>query len=204
MTFYNPIRPPVAILKNDKFGVRILNGRKVWHNGVDLRPKSDDILASHGGQVTFAGRDQHGGLYIDITNGSQMTRYLHNRQNLVSRGQIVEAGQLIGYIGATGFTLGGRHLHFETWRNGQRIDPESVVDFSTQPYTKPPIVIEPPVPPQGYQYTVRAGDTLSEIVANHYKLKQWSQIKAKYEEVARFNGIANPNQIFVNQIIILP
>jgi len=132
MIFNNPIRPPVLILKNDKFGIRF--GK--FHNGVDLRPKSDDILASHEGVVSFSGLDQYGALWIQIDNGNQRTRYVHNRQNLVKNGQKVERGQLIGYIGSTG-NSSGRHLHFETWINNQRVDPESVVNFTNQPYTKP-------------------------------------------------------------------
>lgn len=206
MSFSNPIRPPVAILKNDKFGVRNLGGGNHTHNGVDLRPKSDDILASHDGIVTFVGVDQHGGLYIDLANQTQMTRYLHNRQNLVSKGQTVRRGQLIGYIGQTG-RVTGRHLHFETWINGQRVNPESVINFNNQPYQEPaklavvasPTVISTP----GARYIVKRGDTLSEIVARHYGLSNWPQIKAKYTQVASSNGIKDVNKIYPGQIINL-
>ena len=211
MHFSNPIRPKVNILKNDKYGWRTLNGRRVWHNGADLRPVSDDILASHEGTVTFSGRDQFGALFIEITsgnpNGNQKTRYVHNRQNLVARGQQVKRGQLIGYIGSTGLST-ARHLHFETWIDGVRVNPESVVDFNSQPYTEPPApaptpIVEAPAPQQ-FQYTVKRGDTLSEIVANHYGLSRWVDIKAKFTYIASINGITNPNLININQILNLP
>lgn len=135
MNFGNPIRPPVDIRRFDKFGKRDLNYDGDFldpgenHKGVDLRPKSDDILASHDGKVTFVGKDQFGGLYIDITNGNYRTRYLHNRQNLVKLGQNVKQGDLIGYIGSTGQST-GRHLHFEIWEKNVRIDPETKINFN--------------------------------------------------------------------------
>jgi len=135
MQLGNPIIPPVDIRKFDKFGKRDLNHDGDFldsgenHQGVDLRPTSDNILASHDGKITFVGKDQYGGLYIDVTNGNYKTRYLHNRQNLVKIGQIVKQGQLIGYIGSTG-NSSGRHLHFEVWLDGKRINPESVITFN--------------------------------------------------------------------------
>jgi hypothetical protein len=140
MQLGNPIIPPVDIRKFDRFGKRDLNYDGDFldpgenHQGVDLRPKSDNILASHDGKVTFVGKDQYGGLYIDVTNGNYKTRYLHNRQNLVKIGQTVKQGQLIGYIGSTG-NSSGRHLHFEVWLDGKRINPESVITFN--PNTNP-------------------------------------------------------------------
>ncbi len=219
MQFSNPIRPPVRILKNDKFGPRSINIGNTVHGGVDLRPVSDDILASHEGVVAFSGKDQFGGLYIDITNGNQRTRYLHNRQNLVSLNQKVQRGQLIGYIGNTGRSS-GRHLHFETFIDGKRIDPESVVDFSLAPYIKPapqqsqPAVISesvpeptPPVQPPAkteFIHTVKAGETLSGIIAKHYKLRSATKIRTKYLEIAKINNISDPNKIRVKQKIKLP
>jgi nucleoid-associated protein YgaU len=61
-----------------------------------------------------------------------------------------------------------------------------------------------PKPEPVFVYTVQAGDTLSEIVANHYKLNDWPKIKQKYTEIANINNISNPNLITVNQKIKLP
>lgn len=198
--FRNPIKPQVTILRNDRYGMRTLNGRTAFHNGVDLRPQSDDIYASHDGVVTFSGIDQYGALWIQIDGDDHRTRYVHNRQNLVKRGDVVKSGQLIGYIGSTGRST-GRHLHFETWLNGVRVDPEKYVDFSKSQVSTP-IIVQSSRPTEKV-YVVKPGDTLSQIVDDHYRLNKLSDIKAKYEEVAKYNGIENPNKIYVNQKIIL-
>ena len=65
---------------------------------------------------------------IDHGNGYQ-TRYLHLEYGSVnvSVGERVSKGQTIGYMGNTGYSFGG-HLHFEVWRDGNRIDPTDYLD----------------------------------------------------------------------------
>ena len=55
-------------------------------------------------------------------NGTYTTRYAHMSSLIVSAGQYVEKGQIIGYEGATG-NVTGPHLHFEVYQNGTRVDP---------------------------------------------------------------------------------
>ena len=52
-------------------------------------------------------------------------------------------------------------------------------------------------------YTVKKGDTLSEIVANHYRLSAWVEIERKTLQVAAANNISNPELIYVGQVIEL-
>ncbi len=93
------------------------------HNAVDLAaPVGTPILASALGTVTVSrtgGWNFGYGNYIVINhpNGSQ-TLYAHNSQNIVSVGQEVVQGQVIGYMGSTGRST-GPHVHFEI-RNGPR------------------------------------------------------------------------------------
>lgn len=93
------------------------------YNAVDLAaPIGTPILASAPGLVTVSrtgGWNFGYGNYIVINhpNGSQ-TLYAHNSQNIVSVGQEVVRGQVIGYVGSTGRST-GPHVHFEI-RNGPR------------------------------------------------------------------------------------
>jgi LysM repeat protein len=87
------------------------------YNGIDLgSPYGTPILAAAGGTVIVArdfGWNGGYGTYLVIAhpNGTQ-TLYAHNSQNIVSVGQAVVQGQVIGYVGGTGKTTGA-HLHFE-------------------------------------------------------------------------------------------
>lgn len=99
----------------------IIGGRKTQglhgYNGVDLATYlGAPILASAAGDVIIArdiGWNGGYGKYIVIAhdNGTQ-TLYAHNSQNVVSSGQHVTRGQIIGYVGSTGRST-GPHLHFE-------------------------------------------------------------------------------------------
>ena len=94
-----------------KFGRRFVK----WHDGVDLAAKrGTPIYAAHSGKVEYAGSGFNGyGNFIAIRGKGLTTFYAHNDRNLVSTGDYVEGGQLIGYVGQTGRTT-GPHLHFET------------------------------------------------------------------------------------------
>lgn len=65
---------------------------------------------------------------IDHGNG-YYTRYLHLTYGTVnvSVGQKVSKGEVLGYMGNTGYSFGG-HLHFEVWEGGSRIDPTPYLD----------------------------------------------------------------------------
>ncbi len=110
------------------------------HTGVDLGYSSNEeynkVFAHSSGTVVAAvdGYDtMHGstnmlsyGNYIDIDHGNgYKTRYAHLLKNSVrvSVGQSVNENTQIAVIGETGNAY-GRHLHFEVFRNGGRINPE--------------------------------------------------------------------------------
>ena len=180
--FKSPVLGTVNIQKNDKFGERILKGKKNNHKGVDLRPSFDHIFASHSGQVIFSGKDQFGGLYIDIKDGRFMTRYLHNSINLVKVGDKVNQGQLIGKIGNTGNST-GRHLHFEVWVDGVRRNPEEYVNFSGNLENLDKFEY----------YTVKSGDTLgliAERLLGDFR---------KYKDLVFLNKLEDANFIKIGQ-----
>jgi len=86
-------------------------------NSVDwAAPKGTPILASASGKVIVAKKSGWNGGYgryvaIEHSNGSQ-TLYAHTSSIIVSQGQNVVQGQVIGYVGSTG-NSSGNHLHFE-------------------------------------------------------------------------------------------
>ncbi|MEU8419651.1 peptidoglycan DD-metalloendopeptidase family protein [Micromonospora sp. NPDC048835] len=82
-----------------------------------------DILASYGGTVEFAGWDDGAGNYVKINHGSGwQTMYLHMvARPVVSTGQRVVQGQLLGRVGSTGRSS-GPHMHHEQRRDGQKVE----------------------------------------------------------------------------------
>jgi len=60
------------------------------------------------------------------------TLYAHMTTAAVEVGQVVERGQLIGFVGSTGFST-GPHLHYEVRIMGQPVDPISYLDFGSSP-----------------------------------------------------------------------
>ncbi len=105
----------------------IIGGKKTQgihgYNGVDIAaPRGTPILASAGGEVIVSRQGGWNGGYgnyivIQHDNGTQ-TLYSHNSENIVSVGQSVVRGQVIGYVGSSGKSTGS-HVHFEI-RNGIR------------------------------------------------------------------------------------
>lgn len=113
------------------FGYRIspTGRRREFHNGIDIANKSGSpIRAAGSGVVTFSGYNGGYGRVVIISHGYGYTSiYAHNKQNLVTVGDKVEKGQLIGEIGSTGRST-GPHVHFEVRLDNEPIDPLSLVE----------------------------------------------------------------------------
>lgn len=99
------------------------------HKGIDIAGYNiygAPIVAADSGVVTWAvasGWGQGYGLsvFIDHQNG-YTTRYAHMSNMIVSYGQYVTQGQIIGYVGSTGDST-GPHLHYEIRYDGVPTDP---------------------------------------------------------------------------------
>ena len=99
------------------------------HTGIDFGAScGTPVYAPAAGTVVSAGwSNDGGGNNVKISHGvvqgnSLTTIYYHNSSVVVSMGQQVSQGQLIAYSGTTGNST-GCHSHFETWLNGQAVDP---------------------------------------------------------------------------------
>lgn len=100
-----------------------------YHDGLDLNgmPKGHPVLAVASGTVLDMQRlDYSYGWHIKLEhgNGSIVTIYAHMSAfaNGLQVGQVVNAGEVIGYIGSTGNST-GNHLHFVVKVGGKPIDP---------------------------------------------------------------------------------
>ncbi len=100
-------------------------GGSDFHPGMDIaNDYGTPIVATADGVVTTAGWNSGGyGNMVDIDHGNGiMTRYGHAQQVVVSAGQHVRKGQVIAYMGSTGFST-GPHVHYEVRINGQTVNP---------------------------------------------------------------------------------
>ena len=105
------------------FGLR-WNGSD-FHPGIDIANDfGTPIVATADGIVTDAGWNAGGyGNKVDIDHGNGiMTRYGHAQSIVVRPGQQVRRGQIIAYMGSTGFST-GPHVHYEVRINGEAVNP---------------------------------------------------------------------------------
>ena len=125
----NPIILPVGGKVTSGYGwredpVRPVVGEKRFHRGVDFIGKTGDpIKAAMKGTVLHIDNNPNLGNFVILKHdGGLQTLYAHLSAYTVKTGDTVNQGQEIGKIGATGYTT-GPHLHFEVFRNGNRVDP---------------------------------------------------------------------------------
>lgn len=95
------------------------------HMGLDIwADYGEPIIATQAGQVISAEYHYSWGNNVLIWhNGTFATRYAHCSSLTVSAGDYVEQGDIIGYVGSTGFST-GNHLHYEVYYDGVRVDPD--------------------------------------------------------------------------------
>lgn len=117
---------PASRTVTSPFGMRWhpVYGSYRMHNGIDIGASyGTNVLAADGGIVVTSTYSSSYGYYIVIDHGNGMkTTYAHLSKLLVSVGQSVSRGQVIGLIGSTGVST-GPHLHFEVSVNGGRVNP---------------------------------------------------------------------------------
>jgi peptidoglycan DL-endopeptidase CwlO len=121
--FIWPVNGPVV----SPFGPRTINGGYENHPGIDIAvPSGTAIHASAAGVILFTQSEAESGGYGNYTcidhGGGISTCYAHQSSFAVSQGGQVSQGQVIGYVGCTGYCFGD-HLHFEVRINGAVTDP---------------------------------------------------------------------------------
>ena len=121
------IRPVSNYRLTSAFGMRKHPVLKVtrMHNGVDMAcAAGTPIYATRAGTVTTASYQASGaGNYVSINHLDGFASiYMHMTHYVVSKGQNVAQGQLIGYVGNTGISTGD-HLHFGISYAGTYVNP---------------------------------------------------------------------------------
>jgi murein DD-endopeptidase MepM/ murein hydrolase activator NlpD len=108
------------------FGVRTdpLIGAAALHPGMDFRaPIGMEAKVTAPGTVMRAGWAGGYGRMVEVDHGNGFaTRYAHLSQILVSVGQKLNAGDVVGRTGSSGRST-GPHLHYEIRHNGQAVNP---------------------------------------------------------------------------------
>ena len=102
------------------------DGIDIGGTGGNLNGQAADSIG--GGKVTEVGYDENGyGNYVVVDHGNGYTSlYGHLQKATVKQGDTVSAGQQVGVIGSTG-NSSGPHLHLRVRKNGQSIDPRTVI-----------------------------------------------------------------------------
>lgn len=119
---------PVAGRITSGFGMRMhpLLGFTRMHKGIDLgAPWGTPVHAPADGTVLFAGRRGGYGNFMNVSHGGGIaTGYGHLSAFAARVGAHVTRGEVIAYVGSTGMST-GPHLHWEVWRNGVAVNPQS-------------------------------------------------------------------------------
>ncbi len=122
---------PVLGVISSGFGYRIhpLSGSDAIHNGVDIAGDvGDPIYAFSSGTVEYIGYSDTYGNYFRIDHGNGVKSfYAHCNQLFISKGDVVEVGEVVAEVGVTG-EVTGPHLHFELLCNDTLIDPALYID----------------------------------------------------------------------------
>ncbi len=94
------------------------------HTGIDITaPRGTPVYATADGYISGETGGSGYGIVVIINHGySYKSVYAHLSKKAVKAGQKVKRGQIIGYVGNTGLSL-GPHLHYEIIKNGSYVNP---------------------------------------------------------------------------------
>lgn len=136
----NPLQSDRTVLTQG-YGVGSHAPAETW-GGIDLALDGDGdgqadpkgtfgapVYATHSGVVKLEHNSWPAGNHIWVQGQTYKTGYGHLKAFAVEDGQVVERGQLIGYVGSTGQSS-GPHLHYHIWKDGVNVNP---LDYGALP-----------------------------------------------------------------------
>lgn len=99
-----------------------------WHPGIDIAVDyGTPVYASAAGYVEQSGWYGGYGKYVRLSHDfGYETAYGHMSRLAVEAGSFVKKGEIIGYVGSTGYST-GPHLHFEILKYGEQVNPSSLM-----------------------------------------------------------------------------
>ena len=116
-----PTNSGYTISSDFQYRISPIDGSRELHTGIDISGTGygSPIYAANNGVVCTADYKYSNGYYVTINhNNGYYTLYAHMSRYIVSAGQTVQKGQIIGYVGQSGYAT-GPHLHFELWVGGR-------------------------------------------------------------------------------------
>ena len=128
----NMVSPLKSSILTSDYGYRIspISGKWKFHSGIDLAaPEGTQVFACKAGEITRTGFNTTYGNFIIIRHYNGLTSvYAHLSKILVTKGEKINGGTLIGLVGTTGAST-GPHLHFELRKNGSTTNPGKLMNF---------------------------------------------------------------------------
>jgi murein DD-endopeptidase MepM/ murein hydrolase activator NlpD len=125
MPHTSPVDPRESWISSS-YGMRIspFTGKEQFHPGIDIAgADKTPIMAPAKGTVAFVGKEGALGMTVRIRHDSVYeTIYGHLKKAAVKKGERVDLGDVIGYMGNTGRST-GTHLHYAIEKNGKIINP---------------------------------------------------------------------------------
>lgn len=122
---YTSITYPLKSIKvTSPYGYRRdpFTGKRLWHNGLDLRAKNEPAYAMMDGIVEKVGYDNRSGNYVTLRHGNYHVCYCHLSSIIVRKGEYVYPGIIVGVTGNTGRSTGS-HLHLTCKKDGKSFNP---------------------------------------------------------------------------------